>query len=59
MINQRFEPFKRTAVDGITWWCVFDHKLNKFSGFTCFGKYKTKKDCQNAINFYSKEWGLK
>lgn len=37
------EPRKRTAIDGKTWWCVFDTEL-------CFGKYETKKECKCAIS---------
>ena len=40
---------KRTALDGKTWWCVFDTNKMKWSTLICFGKYKTKKDCQSAI----------
>lgn len=53
-----FEPRKRTALDGKTWWCVFDNKNMKWSAYTCFGQYKTKKVCQLAIDHYTKEWGL-
>lgn len=44
------EPRQRTAVDGKTWWVVFDTATGKYSTYTCFGKYKTKKDCQYAID---------
>lgn len=48
-----FEPRKRTALDGKTWWCVYNTKNYEWSTLVCFGKYKTKKDCQYAINeFY-------
>ena len=53
-----FEPRKRTALDGKTWWCVFDTKNMKWSTYTCFGRYKLKRDCQFAIDYYTKEWGL-
>lgn len=36
---------ERTALDGKTWWVVFDRLENRYSNLTCFGKYKTKKDC--------------
>lgn len=55
---KRFEPRKRTALDGVVWWVVWDLKENKYSTFTCFGRYPKKKDCQFAIDYYSKEWGL-
>ena len=48
------EPRKRTALDGKVWWCVFDTNAWKWSTLWCFGKYKTKKDCQIAINSYKK-----
>lgn len=44
------EPRQRTGVDGKTWWVVFDTATNKYSTLTYFGKYKTKKDCQQAID---------
>ena len=43
-------PKKRTALDGKTWWCVYDLNKHTFSTLICFGKYKTKKDCLFAIN---------
>ena len=50
---KRFEPRKRMAIDGKTWWYVFDNKIMNYSTLICFGKYKTKKDCQYAIDrFY-------
>lgn len=48
-----FEARKRTALDGKTWWCVFDNKNMKWSTYTCFGKYKTKKSCQYDIDLYN------
>lgn len=56
--NTRFVPTQRTAVDGKTWWVVYDNKEQKYSTYTCFGKYRTKRDCQYAIDRYSKEWNL-
>lgn len=44
-----FVPAKRTAVDGRTWWVVMDAETRKYSGLLCFGKYRTRKDCQAAI----------
>lgn len=54
----KFSAVKRTALDGRSWWVVFDNKENKFSTYTCFGKYRRKTDCENAIQFYEKEWNL-
>lgn len=45
-----FEPRQRTALDGKVWWVVYDRYKQEFSSLTCFGKYKTKKDCQWAID---------
>ena len=47
-----FEPRQRTALDGKVWWVVYDRYKQEFSTLTCFGKYKTKKDCQAAIDNY-------
>lgn len=52
-----FEPRQRTAVDGITWWVVYDTKANKYSTNTSFGKYKTKKAAKYAIDSYAKKYG--
>lgn len=54
----RFLPKKRIALDGAQWWCVFDSVEGQFSTYTCFGKYKKKSDCENAILIYEKEWKL-
>ena len=47
------EPRKRTALDGKTWWCVFDADTMKWSVIVYFGKYKLKRDCQFAIDKYN------
>lgn len=48
-----FEPRKRTALDGKTWWCVFDTDNMNWCTIVCFEKYKSKKTCQYAIDrFY-------
>lgn len=47
-----FEPRQRTALDGKVWWVVYDRYKQEFSSLTCFGKYKTKRDCQTAIDNY-------
>ena len=46
------EARKRTALDGKTWWCVFDTETMKWSTLTCFGKYKSKIACLFAISLY-------
>lgn len=46
------EPRKRTALDGKVWWCVFDTNKHSWSTLTCFGKYKTKRECKMRIDFY-------
>lgn len=48
----RFTPTPRVALDGKRWWVVWDCKNNCYSTYTCFGKYKTKSDCQIAIDYY-------
>ena len=50
---ERFEAKKRTALDGKTWWCIYDNHLNSWSTFLCHGKYKTKKAA-----IYSIEHGI-
>ena len=54
-----YEPRERTALDGIVWWLPFNTKTNEWSHLLCHGKYKTKKKCQQAINFYHNHsyWG--
>lgn len=52
--STNLEPRQRTAVDGKSWWVVFDTDTQKYSPLTCFGKYNTKKDCQYAIDKYNK-----
>lgn len=47
-----FEPRKQIALDGKTWWCVFDTDNMKWSTLTFFGKYKTKKACQQDIDLF-------
>lgn len=46
------EPRQRTALDGKTWWCVFDADTMKWNTSTFFGKYRTTKACQNAIDLW-------
>ena len=47
-----FEPRQRIALDGKVWWMVYNRYKQEFSTLTCFGEYKTKKDCQWAIDNY-------
>jgi len=49
VIDGRFEPVKRTAVDGKTWWVVYDNKRHGYSSYICHGKYETRKQCEQAI----------
>lgn len=51
-----FEPRKRTALDGKYWWCVFDTDSMKWSTLVWFGKYRTKRDCQYAIDRYTEKF---
>lgn len=47
-------PVKRTALDGHMWWVVWDAEKLKYCNLLCFGRYRTKKTCQMAINAYYK-----
>lgn len=47
--EEQFEPRKRTSLDGSTWWVVYDKFSHQYSPLLCFGKYKTKKECEIAI----------
>lgn len=57
MLEPRLEPRKRQALDGKVYWVVFDTNKMKYSKRMCFGKYKTKKSCQYAIDRYKKVFG--
>ena len=46
------EPRKRTALDGKTWWCVFDIEHQTWSALTIFGKYRTRKACRLDIDLW-------
>ena len=46
---ERYEPRKRTAIDGRVWWYVYDTIENRYSNLLRFAKYRTKKECQTAI----------
>lgn len=48
------EPRKRTALDGKTWWCVFDTDKGAWSTLIIFDKYRLKKHCQWAIDSYNR-----
>lgn len=47
-------PRKRKALDGKVWWCVFNTNKKGWSTLTCFGKYRTEKECQYAIKSYGR-----
>lgn len=53
-----FEPRQRTSTDGKTWWVVFNLIKMQYSTLICFGKYKTKKACQQDINFFQNKLNL-
>ena len=40
--QSRFEPYKREALDGKIWWCVYDNKIHKWVDGN---RYKTRKEC--------------
>ena len=50
----RFEPIARIAIDGKKWWVAWDLKNDCYSTCTLFGKYRLKKDCQFAIDYFNK-----
>lgn len=37
------EPRKRSALDGKTWWCIYDVNAHGWSTDTRFGRYYTRK----------------
>lgn len=55
--KSRFVPTQRTAIDGKTWWVVYDNKEKKYTTIIPIGgKYKTKKDCQYAIDSFIEKY---
>ena len=55
--QSRFVASKRTALDGRTWWCIFDQKLRKYlEGY----KFRLRRECERHIEFdvtfRGKEW---
>lgn len=54
----RYVAVERKAVDGKIWHVVYDTARKGFSPLTCFGKYRTKKDCEFAITYWTKAWRL-
>lgn len=46
---KRFEPRKRTALDGVTWWCIWDNVRGDWSAFIYHWKYKTRRAAVIAI----------
>lgn len=48
-----FKPVKRTAVDGRVWWVVYNVVDKDYSKIVYFGKYRTRKDCQYAIDKFN------
>ena len=52
-VKARFVPSLRFALDGKAWYCVYDTQEKKYSSFLCHTKYKTKKACQRAIDYYN------
>ena len=52
MKDNRFTPSKRIAIDGKTWWSIWDNKNDKWATFygltSCF---KTRKDCKLHIDY--------
>lgn len=52
----RFETSRRTAIDGKTWWCVYDRLKGCWSTFLCHGKYKTRMEALETIRNGNKLW---
>ena len=49
--QSRFEPVKRTALDGKVWWCMRDHRKKEYVPW--YYKFKTRREAlvQLAIDF--------
>lgn len=45
----RFVPAKRHALNGKIHWAPWDNERNCFSTMVCHGYYKTRRECQYAI----------
>lgn len=52
-MKYRFIPSMRFSLDGKAYYCVYDTQEKKYSTLLFFGKYKTKKACQIAIDYYN------
>ena len=52
-MKYRFIPSMRFAIDGKAYYCVYDTQEKKYSTLLFFGKYKTKKACKRAIDYYN------
>lgn len=48
-------PVQRQAVDNYWWWVVYDADKKDYSPLTCFGKYKTRAACQQAIDLHKEK----
>ena len=44
--QRRYVAAKRTALDGKEWWCIFDHKRNKYLAGS---KYRKRAECEVSI----------
>lgn len=52
-IMGELEPRKRTALDGRTWWVAFNRRTLKYSTIATIGKYRTRRECAEAIATYT------
>lgn len=52
MSSERYVPRKRTARDRVVWWVAYDLEKDEYANIGW--RYKTKRECQAAINFYVK-----
>ena len=53
---ERFVPRKRIAVDGVSWWCVWDNLRRCWSPYFCHGVYRTQKAARLAIVRGNEKW---
>lgn len=47
---ERFIIKKRTALDGLEWYCIWDNLENHWSTYVFHGKYKRKRDARYALD---------
>jgi len=51
--QSRFVAMKRTALDGLVWWCIFDQKRRRYlEGY----KFRLRQECERTISFEVQKW---